>query len=108
MNSCMKQGKVWCNRCGIVLIIDDLLHGRRGLGQGFQLDLHHRNAIDEQNYVIAMVAIVVLMRSWLITSKVFFAPILDVDQSVVERRAVIPLETVPFAQGAGRHVYVWP
>ncbi|GIV50099.1 MAG: hypothetical protein KatS3mg038_0620 [Candidatus Kapaibacterium sp.] len=38
------------------------------------------------------------MRSWLTTSKLFFAPILEVHQLVVQRGAVVALEGVGCAQ----------
>ncbi len=36
------------------------------------------------------------------TSNEFLAPVPDVDERVVQRRAVIAGEVVPLAQGAGR------
>jgi hypothetical protein len=41
------------------------------------------------------------MRSWLTTSKVFLHQSLDVDQGVVQRRAVVAGEAVALAEGAG-------
>ena len=44
---------------GIVLVIDDLLHGpARVDGEGFELDLDDGHAVDEQDDVVAVVAVV--------------------------------------------------
>ena len=92
---------------GIVLVIDDLLHGPAWADcQGFQLDLHHRHAIDEQDHIVAVMAVVGVDAQLIDHLEGVLAPVLDVDQGVKQRRAVVPLETVPFAQDAGRHEYV--
>ena len=76
------------------------------MAEGFQLDLHHRHAIDKQDHVVAMMAVVGVDAQLVDHLEGVLAPVLDVDQGVKQRRAVVPLETVPFAQGAGRHEYV--
>lgn len=44
---------------GVVLVIDDLLHRpARADGQRLQFDLHHGHAVDEQDHIKAMVAVV--------------------------------------------------
>ena len=44
---------------GVVLVIDDLLHGpARADAERLQLDLHDRHAVDEQDDVVAVVAVV--------------------------------------------------
>ncbi len=44
---------------GVVLVVDDLLHGpARADAEGLQLDLHHRHAVDEQDDIVAVVAVV--------------------------------------------------
>ncbi len=87
---------------GVVLVIDDLLHGpARADGEGFQLDLHHRHAVDEQDHVIAVVAVVGVDAELVDHLEAVLAPVLDVDQGVVERRAVVALEVVALAQVLG-------
>jgi hypothetical protein len=87
---------------GVVLVIDDLLHGpARADGQGFQLDLDDRNAVDEQDHVVTVVAVVGADAELVDHLEAVLAPVLDVDQRVVERRAVVALEAVALAQVAG-------
>jgi len=84
-----------------------LLHGfARADLQGFQLDLYHGHAVDEQDYIKAVMAVVGVDAQLVDDFKVVFAPVLDIDQRVIERRAVVALEAVLFAQvlGGGEHV----
>src|SRR5690625_6958006 len=49
------QQRVGVAAAGLIAIINDLLHGpARVDAQGLELDLHQRQAVDEQNHVIAM------------------------------------------------------
>ena len=86
---------------GVVLVFDDLLHGptRRDI-EGLQLDLHHWDAIDEQNDIVSMVAVVRVDAELIDDFEAVFAPVLDVDQRVVQRRAVVASESVSLTQGA--------
>jgi hypothetical protein len=44
---------------GVVLVFDDLLHGPARIhAEGLQLDLHTGHAVDEQDDVVAVVAVV--------------------------------------------------
>jgi hypothetical protein len=44
---------------GVVLVFDDLLHGAARVdAEGLQLDLHAGHAVDEQDDVVAVVAVV--------------------------------------------------
>ena len=87
---------------GVVLVIDDLLHGpARADAEGFQLDLHDRHAVDEQYDVVAVMAVVGVDAELIDDLEVVFAPVLDVDQGVVQRRAVVAGEAVALAEGAG-------
>ena len=87
---------------GVVLVINDLLHGpARADAEGFQLDLHHRHAVDEQDDIIAVVAVVGVDAELVDDFKRVFAPVLDVDQGVVQRRAVIAGEAVALAKSFG-------
>ena len=91
----------------VVPVIDDLLHGAaRADGQGLQLDLHHRHAVDEQHHVVAVVAVVGVDAQLVDDFKVVLAPVLDVHQGVVEGGAVVALEAVDAAQRLGSVVDV--
>ncbi len=87
---------------GVVLVVDNLLHGpARADAEGFQLDLHHRHAVDEQDDVVTLVAVVGIDAELVDDFKRVFAPVLDVDQGVVQRRAIIAGEAVALAEGFG-------
>ena len=87
---------------GIVLVFDDLLHGpARADAEGFQLDLHDGHAVDEEDDVVAVVAVVGVDAELVDDLEGVFAPVLDVDEGVVQRRAVVAGEGVALAQGAG-------
>ena len=87
---------------GVVLVLDDLLHGpARVDAERLQLDLHDRHAVDEQDDVVAVVAVVGVDAELADDFKGVLAPVLDVDQRVVERRAVVAGEGVALAEGVG-------
>ena len=84
---------------GVVAVLDDLLH-RTAWGnlQGFQLDLHQRQAIDEQNHVIAVMTVISLNAQLIDDFKVVFAPVAQINQHVFQRRAVLAGEFAFFTQ----------
>ena len=87
---------------GVVLVIDDLLHGPARMdAERLQLDLHTGYTVDEQEDVVAVVAVVGVDAELVDDLERVFAPVLDVDQGVVQRRAVVADEAVALAQGAG-------
>ncbi len=87
---------------GIVLVVDDLLHRpARADAEGLQLDLHDGDAIDQQDDVVAVVAVVGVDAELVDDLEGVLAPVLDVDEGVVERRAVVAGEAVALAQGTG-------
>ena len=87
---------------GIVLVINNLLHGpSRADAERLQLDLSNRHAIDEQNDIIAMMAVVGVDAELIDNLERVFAPILDINQGIVERCSVVAGEAVAIAQGAG-------
>ncbi|SCZ84437.1 hypothetical protein NSMM_160027 [Nitrosomonas mobilis] len=93
---------------GCVLIIDDLLHGpARADLQGFQLDLNDGNAVDEQDHIVTVMAVIGADAQLINHLEAVFAPVLEVDQRIVKRRAVITFKTVALAQmfGSGEHVW---
>ncbi len=92
---------------GVIFVLDDLLHGTaRADGEGFQLDLNHRHAVDEEQEVVAVMAVVGVDAELVDHLEAVFAPLLDVDQGVVEWCAIVALEAVAFAQipGGGENV----
>lgn len=60
-----------------------------------------RQAVDEQNDIIAVVAVIGVDAQLVNDLKVVLAPVLEVDQHVVQRGAVLALEIAVFAQGFG-------
>jgi hypothetical protein len=90
---------------GVVLVFDDLLHGpARVHAQGFQLDLHTGHAVDEDENVVAVVAVVGVDAQLANDLEVVLAPVFDVHQRVVQRRAVVAGEGIDAAQGLGSGV----
>ena len=87
---------------GVVLVVDDLLHGpARADAEGFQLDLNDRHAVDQQDDVVAVMAVVGVDAELIDDFEGVLAPVLDVDEGVVQRRAVVAGEAVALAEGAG-------
>ena len=85
----------------VVFVLDDLLHGAaRADGEGFQLDLNHRHAVDEEQDVVAVMAVVGVDAELVDYLEAVFAPVFDVDQGVEEWRAVVAVEAVALAQMA--------
>ena len=92
---------------GVVFVVNDLLHGPAGVdGERFQLHLHTRHAVDEDEHVIPVVAVVGADAQLVDHLEGVLAPVLDVDQRVVQLRAVFAGEGVDAAQGfgSGEHV----
>ena len=91
----------------IVFVFDDLLHGHTRVdAERFELDLRYRNAIDEQNHVVAVVAVVGVDTKLVDHLKSVLAPVLDVDQGEIQRGPVVASKAVTLAKGAGVLVYV--
>ena len=87
---------------GIVLIRDDLLHGAaRHDVECLQLHLHDGHAIDEEDDIVAVMAVVGVDAELADDLEAVFAPVLDVDEGVVQRRAILAGEAVALAQDAG-------
>ena len=92
---------------GVVLVLDDLLHGpSRVHAQGLQLNLHTGHAVDEDQNVVAVVTVVGVDAQLVDDLEVVLAPVFDVHQRVVQRRAVVAGEGVDAAQGLGSGVHV--
>ncbi len=88
---------------GVVLVLDDLLHGpARTNAEGLQLDLHDRHAVDEQDDIVTVVAVVRVDAKLVDDLEGVFAPVFDVDQGVVQRRTIVAGEGVDAAHGLSR------
>jgi hypothetical protein len=86
----------------VVLVVDNLLHGPARIdAEGLELDLHQRQAVDEQDDVVAVMAAVGVDAQLVDDLEVVLAPVLEVDQHVVQRGAVLALEVAVFPQGGG-------
>ncbi len=87
---------------GVVFVIDDLFHGPARLdAEGLQLNLHAGHAIDQNEHVVTVVAVVRVDAELVDDLEGVFAPVLDVDQGVVQRRAVIAGEGIDLAKDLG-------
>ena len=88
---------------GVVFVFDDLPHGAaRCEAQGFQFDLHHGHAVDQQDHIVTVMAVGGVDTQLVDDFKVVFAPVADIDQRVLQRGAVVALKGVAFAQDFGR------
>ena len=69
---------------GLVFVIHNLLHGFPwGNIQAFQLYLNYWQAVNQQNHIIALVAILSIHSQLTDDFKIVFTPILNVYQSVM-------------------------
>jgi hypothetical protein len=92
---------------GIVLVINDLFHRPPGAdAQRLELDLHDRYAVEEQDDVVTMVAVVSVDAELVDDLEVVLAPVLDVDERVVQRRAVVARKAVDRAERSSRGEHV--
>lgn len=83
----------------MTIVIDDLLHGAAWAdAQRLQLDLHHWHAVDQQDHVVAMVAVFGVDAQLVDHLEGVLAPVAGVDQRVVQRRAVVARKAGGFAQ----------
>ena len=87
---------------GVVLVFDDLLHVPAWIhAKGLQLDLHAGHAIDEDEHIVTVVAVVRVDAELVDDLEGVFAPVLDVHQRVVQRRAVVASEAGDPTEGLG-------
>ncbi len=87
---------------GVVLVFDDLLDGAAGVdAEGLEFDLHDGHAVDEQDDVVAVVAVVGVDAELADDLEGVLAPVVDVDERVVERGAVVAGEAVAVAERVG-------
>src|SRR5262249_44218522 len=74
--------------------------------EGLELHLDDRHAIDEENDVVAVVAVIGVDAKLTDRLKVVFAPVPDVDQRVRKRSAVIAREIAFLSEDVGGGEYV--
>ena len=88
---------------GVFFVVDDLLHGpARADAEGLEFDLDGGNAVDQQYHVVALEAVVGVDAELVDNLEGVLAPVLDVDEGVVEGGAVVAGEAVDLAeQGRG-------
>ena len=85
---------------GVVLVVDDLLHRPPGADpKRLQLDLNDGDAVDQEHDVVAVMAVVRIDAELVDDLEGVLAPVLDVDEGVVERRAVVADERFPVPEG---------
>ncbi len=84
---------------GIVLVFDDLLDGPSWIdAQSLEFDLNGGDAVDEQDDIIPMVAVVGVDPKLADDFERVLTPVVDVDEREVERGAVIAGEAAPIAE----------
>jgi hypothetical protein len=86
-----------------LLVVDDLLHGDARLdSQGFELDLYEGQAVYENDQVVALARVLCVDAELVHHFVAVLAPVLEVDQGVLEGRPVLSLEIVDLPQALGR------
>ena len=91
----------------IVLVFDDLLDGATRIdAQRLEFDLHRGNAVDQEQHVILVVAVVRVDPELAGDLERVLAPVVDVNQRVVQRRTVITRErvAVPERMRSGEYI----
>ena len=88
---------------GVFFVVDDLLQGPAGAdAKGLEFDLDGGDAVDQEHHVVALEAVVGVDAELVDNLEGVLAPVLDVDEGVVERGAVVAGEAVDLAeQGRG-------
>ena len=93
---------------GVALVFDDLLHGSSWIdAEAFELNLHHRHTVDQQDDVKAMVTVVRVDAELVDDLEDVFAPILEVHQRIIERCAVIASEGIDASKDFGGSEHIW-
>jgi hypothetical protein len=88
---------------GVFFVADDLLHGPAGTdAEALEFDLDGGDAVDQEHHVVALEAVVGVDAELIDDLEGVLAPVLDVDEGVVERGAVVAGEAVdPAEPGRG-------
>ena len=101
------QERLGVSVTGVVLVVDDLLHRPpRADTERLKLHLNDGDAVDQEYDVVAVMAVVCIDAELIDDLEVVLAPVLDVDEGVVERRAVVADERFPVPEGACGFVHV--
>ena len=96
------QERLGVSVTGVILVVDDLLHRPPGADpKRLELDLNNGDAVDQEYDVVTVMAVVRIDAEPIDGLEVVLAPVLDVDESVVQRRAVIASEAIALAKCAG-------
>ena len=75
---------------GVVLVLDDLLHGAaRADSEGLEFNLYDGDAVDEEDDVEAVVAVVGVDAELVDDLEVVLAPVADVDERVGKRGVIV-------------------
>jgi len=83
----------------IIFIIHDLLHCLSwGNVNFFQLNLHHRQSINQQNNIIPMIAILGIDAQLIDNFIIVFAPIFYVYKGIMQWRPIFTLKVIPFTK----------
>ena len=89
-------------------VLDDLLDGAtRADAECLELDLDRGHTINEQQNVVPMVAVVGVDSELIDDLEGVLAPVRDVQQRVVQRRAIISHEAIAIAKRLGGGEDVW-
>ena len=91
----------------IILVLDDLFHcSARANPRRFEFDLDYGDTVDQKYHIVAVMAVVRIDAKLMDNLKRVLTPVLDIDQGVVERCAVVTAERFPVSKGAGglKHV----
>ena len=92
----------------VVLVVDDLLHRPPGADpKCLEFDLDRGDAVDQEYDVVAVMAVVRIDAELINDLEGVLAPVLDVDEGVIERRAVVTDERFPVPEGACGFVHIW-
>ena len=91
----------------VVLVVDNLLHGPPGADpKRLELDLDNGDAVDQEHDVVAVMAVVRIDAELIDDFEGVLAPVLDVDEGVVEWCAVVADERFPVPERAGGLAHV--
>ena len=93
---------------GVILVVDNLLHRPPGADpKRLELDLDNGDTVDQEHDVVAVMAVVRIDAELIDDFEGVLAPVLDVDEGVVKRRAVVADKRFPVPQRAGGFVDIW-
>ena len=88
---------------GVFFVVDDLLHGSaRADTESLEFNLDGRNAVDQEHHIVALETVVSVDAELIDDLESVLAPVLNIDEGVVEWGAVVAGEAIALAeQGRG-------